>query len=74
MGHQRKVDQRIQQDKHLGWMPESEGPVEETQAYLFIPVPLFKADPHGRAAKLTLKDVRGLLENLKNRVMLALWA
>ena len=39
--------------------------MEEPQAKLFVSVQFFKVDSHGRAAKLTLKDVRGFLENWK---------
>lgn len=40
--------------------------MEEPQAKLFISMEFFKVDSHGTAAKLTLKDFRGFLENSKN--------
>lgn len=47
--------------------------MEEPQAKLFISMEFFKVDSHGRAAELTLKDVRGFLENSKNNVNAAVF-
>lgn len=47
--------------------------MEEPQAKLFVSMQFFNVDTHGRAAKLTLKGVRGFWKTRITLMLLPLW-